>query len=130
MVVDTSAIIAVLLREPEADAIAKAMVTESRLLVSAFSVLEASVVLLARKGPGGLPMLDALLASIRAQTVSVDGDQTEIARSAYARFGKGHHPASLNLGDCCSYALARVSGEPLLFKGNDFSRTDLESVSY
>ena len=81
-----------------------------------------------RKGPAGLRELDLLLHSAGATVVSFDADQVLLARSAYEKYGKGHHPAALNLGDCCSYALSRSSGEPLLFKGNDFSRTDVTMV--
>lgn len=126
MVVDTSALIAILFGEPEAESFARAIAEDSRSLVSAFSVLETSVVLMVRKGAEGPPLLDALLHSAHLETVSMTADQTEIARSAYARFGKGRHRAGLNLGDCCSYALARASGEPLLFKGRDFARSDIE----
>ncbi len=126
MVVDTSALIAILFGEPEAERFARAIAADSRSLVSAFSVLESSVVLMVRKGVEGPPLLDALLHSAHLETVSMTADQAEIARSAYARFGKGRHRAGLNLGDCCSYALARVSGEPLLFKGRDFARSDIE----
>lgn len=128
MVVDSSALIAILLGEAEAEDLAHLIAADPRALVSAFSVLETAVVLLARKGPDGPPMLDALIQTARLQTVSFNADQTAIARVAYARFGKGRHPAGLNLGDCCSYALARVSGEPLLYKGTDFAKTDVSSV--
>ena len=128
MVVDTSALIAILSGEDEAESFAHAIARDQRSLVSSFSVLEASVVLLVKKGPEGPPLLDALLRSGRLETVSMTADQAEIARSAYARFGKGRHPAGLNLGDCCSYALARASGEPLLFKGEDFAQTDIEAA--
>lgn len=125
MVIDTSALVAILLGEAEAEDFARVIADDTRPLVSAFSVLETSVVLLLRKGPDGARMLDALLHAARLQTVAMTADQAEIARSAYARFGKGRHPAGLNLGDCCSYALSRSSGEPLLFKGADFSKTDV-----
>jgi ribonuclease VapC len=92
--------------------------------VSALSALKAAIVIHARKGPTGLRELDLLLHSAGATVVSFDAEQVLLARSAYEKYGKGHHPAALNLGDCCSYALSRSSGESLLFKGNDFSRTD------
>jgi ribonuclease VapC len=130
MVVDTSALVAILFGEPEAESFARAISEDARSLVSSFAVLETSVVLLARKGMGGPPLLDALLRSARLETVPLTADQAEIARSAYARFGKGRHPAALNLGDCCSYALARASGEPLLFKGQDFAQTDIDAATH
>jgi len=130
MVVDTSALIAILFGEPEAEGFARAISRDTRSLVSSFTVLETSVVLLVRKGVDGPPMLDALLRSARLETVSMTPDQAEIARFAYARYGKGRHRAALNLGDCCSYALARASAEPLLFKGQDFAQTDIEAAAY
>jgi len=124
MVVDTSALLAILLGEPEAELFARAIAADSKCLVSAFSSLEAAVVLYARKGPAGVRELDLLLHAVAALIVSFDAEQALLARAAYENYGKGHHPAALNLGDCCSYALSRSSGEPLLFKGEDFSRTD------
>jgi ribonuclease VapC len=128
MVVDTSAIVAILLDEPEAESFAKRIAADPKRLISALSALEAAIVLQARKGPAGVRELDLLLHSTGMDVVSLDVDQVQLARSAYERFGKGRHPAALNLGDCCSYALARSTGEPLLFKGNDFSQTDLSSA--
>lgn len=125
MVIDTSALLAILLGEPEAADFSRAIAADPKRLVSAFSALEAAVVILARKGPAGTRELDLLLHSAGVTIVSFEADQTLLARAAYEKYGKGHHPAALNLGDCCSYALARSSGEPLLFKGNDFSRTDI-----
>ena len=128
MVVDTSALIAILFGEPEAERFARAISEDTRSLVSSFTVFETAVVVLVRKGVDGPPLLDALLRTARLETVSMTADQAEIARSAYARYGKGRHPAGLNLGDCCSYALARASGEPLLFKGQDFAQTDIDAA--
>lgn len=128
MVIDTSALIAILLGEPEADDMAQAIARDSRRLVSAFSALEAAAVIHGRKGPAGARELDLLLHVTGATIVSLDADQILLARTAYEKFGKGQHPAALNLGDCCSYALARFSGEPLLFKGTDFTKTDIAAV--
>jgi ribonuclease VapC len=128
MVIDTSALLAILLGEPEAEAFSQQITKDPKRLVSALSALEAAVVLHARKGPSALRELDFLLHSAGATIVSFDADQVLLARSAYEKYGKGHHPAALNLGDCCSYALSRSSGEPLLFKGNDFSRADVKAV--
>jgi ribonuclease VapC len=125
MVIDTSALLAVLLHEPETSAFVIAIAQDNKRLVGALSALEAAIVISTRKGPSGARELDLLLHAIGATIVSLDADQVLLARQAYARFGRGHHRAGLNLGDCCSYALARISGEPLLFKGNDFSETDL-----
>lgn len=129
MVVDSSALLAILLREPEAEAFARLVAATPRPLISSFSVLETSVVLLQRKGDDGPRLLDALLHAIRAEVVSLNADQADAARDAYLRFGKGRHPAGLNPGDCCSYALARTSGLPLLFKGRDFARTDVAAAA-
>ena len=130
MVIDTSAIIAILLGEPEAEDIARAISDGQKRLMSVFSVLEASIVIEAKKGEAGGRELDLLLHRARIETVGMDPEQGEIARIAWQRFGKGRHPAGLNIGDCCSYALAKYSGEPLLFKGDDFSKTDIEQVSW
>jgi ribonuclease VapC len=128
MVIDTSALLAILLGEPEAEDFSKSIARDSKRLVSALSALEAAIMIHARKGPAGIRELDLLFHSAGATIVSFDADQALLARSAYEKYGKGHHPAALNLGDCCSYALSCSSGEPLLFKGNDFSRTDVVAV--
>ncbi|HYX26132.1 MAG TPA: type II toxin-antitoxin system VapC family toxin [Thermoanaerobaculia bacterium] len=129
MVIDTSALLAILLGEPEAEDFSRSIAADPKRLVSALSALEAAIVIHARKGAVGIRELDLLLHSAGATVVSFDADQVLLARSAYEKYGKGHHPAALNLGDCCSYALSRSSGEPLLFKGNDFSRTDVIGVA-
>jgi ribonuclease VapC len=128
MVIDASALLAILLGEPEAEEFSRSIAGDSKRLVSALSALEAAIVIHARKGAAGLRELDLLVHSAGATIVSFDADQVLLARSAYEKYGKGYHPAALNLGDCCSYALSRSSGEPLLFKGNDFSKTDVEVV--
>jgi ribonuclease VapC len=125
MVIDTSALLAILLAEPEAESFVRAIAGDPKRLVSALTALEAAIVVGARKGPAGVRELDLLFHSSGITIVSLDSDQVLLARAAYEKFGKGRHPAGLNLGDCCSYALARSSGEPLLFKGDDFSKTDL-----
>lgn len=125
MVVDTSAIMAVLQLEPEADGFAHAIESDPVCLVSSVSVLEAGILAESRKGADGSRELDAFLRDADFEIVPFDAAQVEIARAAYARFGKGRHPAALNLGDCAAYALSRSSGEPLLFKGEDFPKTDV-----
>lgn len=125
MVIDTSAILAILFGEPEAESFIHAIASDQRRLVSAFTILETAAVLMSRKGSAAVRELDLLLHGARITVVSFDPDQARIARNAYETFGKGRHPAALNLGDCCSYALARSSGEALLFKGNDFSQSDI-----
>jgi ribonuclease VapC len=128
MVIDSSGLLAILLGEQDAEAFARAIADDAKRLVSAVSALEAAIVIHARKGHAGVRELDLLFHAARVTVVSLDADQVLLAREAYERFGKGHHRAALNLGDCCSYALARSSGEPLLFKGDDFSRTDVAVV--
>ena len=130
MVIDSSALLAILLGEAEAESFSRAIAGDPKRLVSALSALEAAIVIRARKGPAGVRELDLLCHVAGVAIVSLDADQVLLARAAYEKFGKGHHPAALNLGDCCSYALARSSGEPLLFKGHDFSRTDTVVVDH
>lgn len=125
MVIDSSAIIAVALDEPEAPDFEKRIVDDPVRLVSAATVLEAAIVIEARYGDAGGIELDRWLSSIGAEIVPVDLALVEDARRAWRMFGKGRHPAGLNFGDCFSYALARSRTEILLFKGNDFSKTDL-----
>ncbi len=124
MVIDSSALLAILLAEPEAPVFARAIAGDTRRLVSAVSALEAAIVIRARKGPAGVRDLDLLAHSAGLSIVSFDEEQVRIARTAYEKYGKGRHRAALNLGDCSSYALARTSGEPLLCKGSDFPQTD------
>ncbi len=128
MVIDASALVAILLSEPEAETFARSIATDPRRLVGGVSVLEASIVLRTRKGPAGVRELDLLMHETGMEVVSLDLQQVQLARAAYEKFGKGRHRAALNLGDCCSYALCRVSGESLLCKGNDFPLTDLPMV--
>ncbi|MGD0725411.1 MAG: type II toxin-antitoxin system VapC family toxin [Spirochaetia bacterium] len=130
MVVDTSALLAVLFQEPEADRIARSIASDPRRLASAFTVLETAIVVEARKGEPGGRELDLLLHRIDLESVPLTASQVEVARDAWRRFGRGKHPANLNIGDCCAYALARVSGEPMLFKGDDFPKTDVARVGY
>jgi ribonuclease VapC len=128
MVIDSSALLAILLGEPEAERFARLIAADPRRLVSAVSALETAIVIRARKGPAGVRELDLLLHAAGAAIVSLDSEQVLTARAAYEKYGKGLHPAALNLGDCCSYALASSSGQPLLFKGDDFPQTDVQAV--
>jgi len=130
MVIDSSALVAILANEPQARVMAEAMAADPKRLVSTVSVLETGIVIEARYGPAGGRELDLLLHRCRMDVVPLTSEQVELAREAYRQFGKGIHPAGLNLGDCAAYALARSTGEPLLFKGNDFGQTDLRTVSY
>lgn len=125
MVIDSSAALAILLGEIEDAAFAAAIDADPTRIMSAVSVLESSIVIEARKGPAGGRELDLLLHRGRIDVVPFNAHQLELARDAYRRYGRGYHLAALNFGDCCSYALAAASGEPLLFKGDDFGRTDI-----
>lgn len=125
MVIDTSAIIAILTREPSADRLVTAMEADVTRLVSAATVVEAALVLLGRYGEAGEPQLDRFLRGIGADVVPVGEEQVNVARDAALRFGRGRHPAGLNFGDCFSYALSVAYDEPLLFVGDDFSKTDV-----
>ena len=128
MVLDTSALLGILLDEPGAEELREAVESDPVRLLSAASLLETAIVISARYGDAGERELDLLLYKASLQIVSVDADQVEIARSAYRRFGKGRHAAGLNFGDCFAYALSKVSGEPLLLKGKDFGHTDVARV--
>ena len=125
MVIDSSALIAILLGEPEAESLAAAIAGDGRRLMSAFSALETAIVIEAKKGEAGGRELDQLMHRASVEIVPMNAEQVEMAREAWRKYGKGHHPAGLNIGDCCSYALSKYSGEPLLFKGDDFAKTDI-----
>ena len=130
IVVDSSALIAILRREPEADSLLQVIAAAEGCLLSSVSLLETSMVLAGRTGNAeAWAELDALVARSGMQVVAQDAGLVGEARAAFLRYGKGRHPAALNLGDCASYALAKVRGLPLLFKGNDFPRTDLTAAS-
>lgn len=125
MVVDSSALIAVLLDEPEAEDFRRTMHDAKSVWFSSVSYLEAAIVISSRSGSEGLDCLNALLSGVRAEQIPFDEAQAALAVEAWQRFGKGRHPAKLNFGDCCSYALARHLDKPLLFKGKDFPETDI-----
>lgn len=128
MVIDTSAILAILLNEPEAPDFERRIAADPVRLISAATLVEATIVIEARLGDAGGRELDLWFHRLDIETVPVDAEQAEMARRAWRRFGKGRHPAGLNYGDCFAYALAATRGEPLLFKGDDFSRTDLAAA--
>jgi len=129
MVIDTSALLAMLLQELDADRIARAIEAGSPRLLSAANLLEASIVIESGKGEAAGRELDLLLYRGGIEVVAVDQDQAETARAAWRRFGKGRHPAALNYGDCFAYALAKTRRLPLLFRGTDFAQTDVERVA-
>lgn len=128
MVIDTSAVLAILLSEPEWQYFEHIIDKAPARLISTASVLEAAVVVQQKLGDKAGD-LDALLTRFPLEIVPVDLPQLHWARYAFATYGRGRHPARLNFGDCFSYALAKVSAQPLLFKGDDFSQTDLDLVS-
>jgi ribonuclease VapC len=126
MVIDTSALLAIFLAEPERKRFLDSIFQDETRMISAANVLETGIVLEARRGESAGREFDLFLIRANLQIVPVDGEQIEIARSAWRKYGKGRHPASLNFGDCFAYALAQFSGEPLLAKGTDFAATDVE----
>lgn len=128
MVIDTSALVAVLFDEPERARLVQLITADPRRLISAGTLLESSIVLEARRGEAAGRELDLLLHRLGATVVPFDEAQSTLARTAWRRYGKGRHAAGLNLGDCFAYALSRLSGEPLLFKGTDFGLTDVAVV--
>jgi ribonuclease VapC len=130
MVIDTSAIVAILFNEPDAEYFESALVSDPTRLMSAASVLETAIVVEARLGEAGSQEFDQLLQTAQITIVPVTAQQVEIGRQAYHTYGKGRHPAGLNYGDCFAYALAKTTSEPLLFKGNDFSQTDISSWTF
>lgn len=123
MVIDTSALLAILQDEPERRTFNELIEAAESRLLSVVSFVEASLVIDSRYGGEGLRSLDLFLQAAAIELVEVDAEQAIAAREAFLRFGRGHHPAGLNFGDCFSYALATVRGEPLLCKGNDFPKT-------
>ena len=125
MIVDSSAIMAVILQEAGEDAILSAMLTAAPCRISAGTWLETYIVVEQKTPPSVLARFETLLAKLALEIVPVSVEQAQTARVAYRRFGRGNHPARLNYGDCFAYALAKVTGEPLLFKGNDFAQTDI-----
>jgi ribonuclease VapC len=130
MVLDTSSILAILLGEPEANKFAELISSDQKRLLSAGTALELMIVIEARKSEAGGRELDLFLHRAKIDIVPFDSEQAEIARQAWRIYGKSNHPAGLNFGDCFAYALSKISGEPLLFKGNDFNQTDLDFIKY
>jgi ribonuclease VapC len=125
MVIDTSALLAALQDEPERRRFNESIEAADSRVMSVASFVEVSILLESRFGAEGLRDLDQFIERAGIELAPVDLEQARVARGAFSRFGKGRHPAALNYGDCFSYALARVLGEPLLFKGDDFSQTDI-----
>lgn len=130
MVLDSSAILAVLLDEPERADFARRIEQDQTRLVSAATLVEVTIVIESRKGEPGRRLLRLFLQLTAAEIAPVTAEQAEHACDAFRRYGKGRHAAGLNFGDVFAYALARTTGEPLLFKGNDFARTDITSAAW
>jgi ribonuclease VapC len=128
MIIDTSAIIAILNDEPERRSFNEAIEKSDVCLLSTAGFVEASIVMENSRGYEGLRDFDLWMATAGIELAPVDADQAQIARQAFRQFGKGRHPAALNFGDCFSYALAKASGFPLLFKGEDFNKTDIQTA--
>jgi len=126
MIVDASAVLAVLLREADGPDFMRAFSQERELSISPVNYVEACARLMGRnENPD---QVDELMELANIRLVEVSVEQTKFAREAYQRFGKGNHPAKLNLGDCFAYALSKARDEPLLFKGDDFLKTDIEAA--
>ncbi len=128
MVIDSSALLAILLNEPERPRYLELIDGSQIRLISAASALESAMIIEHRRGPAGGSEFDIFLHRAAIEIISVDAEQFSIARQAWRKYGKGRHPAALNFGDCFAYALAIVSNEPLLAKGSDFQKTDLQLV--
>jgi ribonuclease VapC len=126
MVIDASAIVAIFLREPERESYLHLILKAKARYISAVTFVETGIVLEGRRGAVARHEVERFLERAAIEVVAVDSEQAAAALNAWRKYGKGRHPAGLNLGDCFSYALARSTGQPLLAKGDDFSRTDLE----
>ena len=125
MVIDTSALVAILQNEPERRHFNQAIEEAESCSISSATLVETSIIIESRYGTLGLGDLDLLISKAEIAVVPLDLDQALIARQAFSRYGKGRHPAGLNFGDCFSYALAKFLGQLLLQKGADFAQTDL-----
>lgn len=131
MVLDSSALLAILLSEPEARRMLRAIAAAPTRMVGVPTLVETAAVMVARKGSAGEIALDALLLRLGVSTVEMSSEAGRLARLAYGRYGKGvGSPGVLNFGDCLAYGVAMAAGEPLLFKGDDFARTDVEVAAW
>ena len=128
MIIDTSAILAILFEEPEADYFLSTIAAASSRRISTATLLETTIVLESRAGSAAAHELDAFLRRAQIELEPVTLEQAQTARQAWRRFGKGNHPAGLNFGDCFVYALAEATREPILFKGRDFELTDIPAA--
>ena len=128
MVIDTSALVALFLNEPEREEFLELILKSEKRLLSAAAMVETGIVLEARRNEVAARELDLFLHEAEIEIISVDRTQAEQARLAFRKYGKGRHPAALNFGDCFTYALAIVSGEPVLAKGDEFQRANLKKI--
>ncbi len=128
MIIDTSAIMAILFDESDAAHYAQTISTAWPRRMSVVALLEAAMVVEGKGGTAAGRQLDAFLDEAAIELMPVTLEHVEAARRAWRRFGKGNHPAALNFGDCFAYALAKTTGEPLLFKGDDFVHTDIKAA--
>ena len=129
MVIDSSAIVAILFNESDALSFERKVADDPIRLISAGTLIETDILVESRLGEIGGRELDLWLQRAKVEIVPVDEEQVEFARRGWRRFGKGRHPAALNYGDCFAYALAVTRDEPLLFKGNDFGQTDVKGCA-
>ena len=127
MILDTSAIITAVMKEPGHERVFERMGTASALALGAATLVEAATILTSKLGHDPRPQLSRFLRQADVEVIPFTAEHYEVAVDAFVRFGKGRHPAALNFGDCLTYAVARLSGLPLLFTGDDFARTDLVS---
>jgi ribonuclease VapC len=128
LVIDSSALLAIVFDERERPSFVDIIESAPRRLISAATLLECSIAVFKRTGETGVLWLEEFLKRAGIDIASVDADQSRAAIDAYRRFGKGRHPAGLNFGDCFAYALAAVTSEPLLYKGDDFAKTDIAAA--
>lgn len=126
MIVDSSAVLTILFREPGFEVFLKAIVDSRFCTISAANLVEVSIIIESRGGDSAIRQWDAFFRSSGISVASFTEEQALIARQGFSDYGKGRHPAGLNFGDCFSYALAKSLGEPLLFKGDDFRHTDIQ----
>jgi ribonuclease VapC len=125
-VIDTSAVLAILQNEPERRKFNEALETADARSMSTASFVEISIILESRYGADGVRDFELFISKAQINLVPVDTEQAQLARRAFREYGKGRHPAGLNFGDCFSYALAKSLDEPLLYKGEDFTQTDIQ----
>jgi ribonuclease VapC len=130
VIVDSSAMVAILLEEPEGHLFDVAILRSGTPRMSSAGLLEASMILQSKKGADGVRDLELLIVRFNIEIASFTESQARLARVAFERYGKGRHPAKLNFGDCMAYALAKETGEELLFKGTDFAETDIAVAAY